>query len=99
MSNPILEQKREQLQQRLPDLRQRYGVNELWLFGSYVRNEQTTTSDLDVLVTFHEPPTLFQFVYLKDELSELLAVPVDLVMESGLKPHVRQRIMHELIAV
>lgn len=99
MSNQTLEQKREQLRQALPQLQEQYGIDQMWLFGSYVRDEQTTASDLDVLVTFHEPPTVFQFVYIKDELSELLAIPVDLVMESGLKPHVRQRIMPELVAV
>ncbi len=99
MNNPTLEQKREQLRQALPYLQEQYGIAQMWLFGSYVRDEQTTASDLDVLVTFHQPPTLFQFVYLKDELSELLAIPVDLVMESGLKPHVRQRITAKLVAV
>jgi uncharacterized protein len=97
--NPILEAKRTQLQQQLPYLRQRYGVDHLWLFGSYVRQEQTASSDLDILVTFQRTPTLFEFVYLKDELSDLLGLPIDLVMESGLKPHVRQRILPELVAV
>ncbi len=99
MNDLFLEQKQQQLRQLLPDLRERYGVVQMWLFGSYVRQEQTDASDLDILVAFDEAPTLFQFVYLKDELSEALAMPVDLVMESGLKPHIRQRITPELIAV
>lgn len=57
MSNPILEQKREQLREALPHLHEQYGIAQMWLFGSYVRNEQTTASDLDVLVSFHKPPT------------------------------------------
>lgn len=99
MNDLSLAQKQQQLRQLLPDLQKRYGVAQMWLFGSYVRQEQTDASDLDILVAFDEAPTLFQFVYLKDELSEALAMPVDLVMESGLKPHVRQRIIPELLAV
>ena len=38
----------DRLQAILPDLRQEYGVRDLWLFGSYVRAEQTANSDLDV---------------------------------------------------
>lgn len=100
MSKAILEQKRNQLQQLLPDLRQRYGVTEMWLFGSYVRNEQTPDSDLDVLVSFdNEHLTLIQFIELQLELSDELGVKVDLVEREGLKPYIGTQVLQEIITV
>ena len=44
-----------------------------------------------------EYPSLLEFVQLEDELSERLGVKVDLVMKSGLKPRIGQRILQEVI--
>lgn len=87
------------LQAHLPELRKKYHVKSLGIFGSYVRGEQSTTSDLDLLVEFSEPPSLFEFVALRDHLSELLGVEVDLVMRSALKPAVRKQILSEVVPV
>jgi predicted nucleotidyltransferase len=64
-----------------------------------VRNEQGPESDLDILVTFSEPPGLIQFVALENHLSDLLGVDVDLVMKTALKPHLGERILHEVVPV
>lgn len=97
--SPCLLQKKRLLREALPDLRRRYGVGDLWLFGSHVRGEDDEESDLDVLVAFNEPPTLFQFVRLTDELSALLDMPVDLVMKSALKPRIGERILAEIVPI
>ena len=91
---------RDDIQQRLrpqlPQLRQRYGVTALSLFGSYSRGEQTATSDVDLLVQIDNPTlTLFQFVELRDQLTDLLGVPVDLVEKATLKPSISERILQE----
>jgi predicted nucleotidyltransferase len=49
----------ETLRKQLPLLAERYQVESLGVFGSDVRHEQRSDSDLDVLVTFHDPPRLF----------------------------------------
>ncbi|MCB8922882.1 MAG: nucleotidyltransferase family protein [Ardenticatenaceae bacterium] len=95
-----LEEMRTCLQQYLPDLRQRYGVRNLWLFGSYVRAEQTENSDLDVLVTFENPHlSLVQFIQLEQELCALLGIKVDLVEREALKPTIGQHILQEVVAI
>jgi uncharacterized protein len=76
----------EVLRQHLPQLRAQYHVDTLQTFGSYVRAEQTAASDLDLLVTFTETPSLLEFIALENYLSDLLGVKVDLVMASALKP-------------
>jgi len=83
------------LKEELPLLRTQYYVTTLEVFGSYVRNEQTPKSDLDILVTFSKAPSLFKFIELEDSLSELLGVKVDLVMRSSLKTNIGRRILAE----
>jgi predicted nucleotidyltransferase len=87
------------LRERLPELAEEFHVRSLEVFGSYVRDEQTPKSDLDVLVTFEQAPGLFELVELRDRLSDVLGVPVDLVMKTALKPRLKQRILDEAIPV
>ena len=79
------------------ELRERYGVTWIGVFGSYVRDKQTAGSDVDVLVTFKTPPSLLEFVALEDYLSDLLSTEVDLVMRDALKPHLSRRILDEVV--
>ncbi len=89
----------EDLRRLYPVINERYKVASLGVFGSYVRKEQDEESDLDVLVTFHETPSLLRFVELENFLSDELGVKVDLVMRDALKPEIGRRIMHQVIAV
>ncbi|GIV63974.1 MAG: nucleotidyltransferase [Bellilinea sp.] len=79
----------------LPLLREKYHVRTLEVFGSYVRGEEEAESDLDLLITFDQVPTLFQFVHLENFLSDELGVKVDLVMKDSLKPGIGKRILEE----
>ncbi len=83
------------LKEELPLLKTQYNVATLEVFGSFVRNEQESNSDLDILVSFSKAPSLFKFIELEDYLSELLGVKVDLVMRSSLKPNIGQKILAE----
>ncbi len=87
------------LHSALPDLADRYAVKSLAVFGSYVRNEQRSDSDLDVLVEFDRTPTLFDLVHLADELSERLGVKVDLVPKQSLRHTIGQRILAEAVPI
>ena len=84
------------LQSRLPELRQTYGVSALGIFGSYAAGQAGPGSDLDLLVEFDRAPTLFQFVRLERQLSQMLGVKVDLAMKSALKPEIGQRILRQV---
>src|SRR6476469_3391545 len=78
-------------------LQERYKVSELGIFGSYVRQEQTETSDVDLLVEFSEIPSLLKFIHLENYLSDNLGVRVDLVHKAGLKPRIGERILKEVV--
>jgi len=98
-AQPDLEEIRRTLQEHLPQLHNRYQVRSLGLFGSYVRGEEGSRSDLDILVEFERAPTFFQFIELEDDLSRLLGIKVDLVMKSALKPRIGEQILSEVVAV
>jgi hypothetical protein len=95
--SPALEKLFQTLRGHLPELRERYKVKTLGLFGSRVRADPRTRSDLDVLVEFSEPPSFFEFLDLQDYLSDLSGIRVDLVMKSALKPTIGQRILSEVV--
>ncbi|MFH0728095.1 MAG: nucleotidyltransferase family protein [Pseudomonadota bacterium] len=90
---------KEKLRQQLPLLKERYQVMSLGIFGSYVRIEQIPGSDLDLLVSFQEPPGLLKFIEMENYLSDLLGVKVDLVMRDALKPKIGERILKEVALV
>ena len=92
-----LEEIQQWLVQNRSLLQERYKVQELGIFGSYVRQEQTETSDVDVLVEFSETPSLLKFVNLENYLSDNLGVKVDLVHKAGLKPRIGERILAEVV--
>ncbi len=81
----------------LPDLKSRYKLKSLGLFGSYVRNEQKEGSDLDMLVSFYEKPSLFKYIELENYLSDTLHAKVDLVMKEALKSNIGKRILNEVV--
>lgn len=77
------------------EIRVRFGVASLGVFGSRVRGEATDDSDFDVLVEFTRP-TFRNYMGLKRFLEGLVGVPVDLVSASALKPLLREHILHEV---
>ena len=94
-----LEEIKRILSEHKAELRTRYGVKAIGVYGSYVKGEEGEESDVDVLVEF-EPETrigLLKFVNLEDYLGTLLGVKVDLVMKSALKPRIGKRILREVV--
>ncbi|MDB9249168.1 nucleotidyltransferase family protein [Halorubrum ezzemoulense] len=87
------------LAQLKPKLEQEYPISELGIFGSYARGEQESDSDLDLLVAFDKPVTLFDLVRLENELAEELGIEVDLVTKDSLKPRIETRVCDELVTV
>lgn len=85
----------ETLRRMLPDLKARYKVRSLALFGSYARGDQTAESDIDILVDF-DPSIGLRFIDLANELEAALGKPVDLVSSRGVKPRYMAYIEQDL---
>jgi predicted nucleotidyltransferase len=77
----------------------RMGVARLCLFGSAARGQADAESDLDFLVAFEGTADYDRYITLKFFLEDLLGKPVDLVMETALKPRIRSRVESEMVRV
>lgn len=79
-------------------LNKEFDVTEIGLFGSYIRGEATSESDLDILISLKPEHSvgLIKFNTLKDFLSDLLNIKVDLVLKDGIKPALKKYILSEV---
>ncbi|TCK02516.1 nucleotidyltransferase family protein [Phorcysia thermohydrogeniphila] len=77
------------LQKHEEKLKGKYKIKTLKIFGSYAVGKQTESSDLDVIVTFKEAPTLLEFLSLKEYIENLVKLKVDLVTENAISPYIR----------
>ena len=96
-----LEEIKARLEQLKPTLREKFGVETIGVFGSYVHGEQKRGSDVDVLVEFSEDARVgfFKFLDLEEFLSRKLGVKVDLVTKGALKPYIGERILQEVVMI
>lgn len=83
------------LKEKKQYLSEHFYVSKIGIFGSYSRNEQTTESDIDILVEFSKPVG-FEFLDLKEYLEELFDKRVDLVTINALKPIMKDEILNEV---
>jgi uncharacterized protein len=74
------------------------GIDQIGIFGSFVRGEEKPESDIDVLVNINSDSTLtlFTLVDIELRLSERLNRRVDLVIKSDLKPDIGRHILAEV---
>lgn len=66
------------------DYLKQYNPQFIGLFGSYARMEQTSKSDIDILVSFRNGISLLKLIRLENELSERLGIKVDLITEGAI---------------
>ena len=87
------------LKSRIEEIRQRFSVRNLSIFGSIARDESTDDSDVDVLVVLNREGSFDLFMDLKLYMEDLLGVKIDLVTDKTLRPQVHRVTEQELIHV
>ncbi|MEA5517222.1 nucleotidyltransferase family protein [Nodularia sp. UHCC 0506] len=90
---------RQVLSLQKQSLCENYQITEIGIFGSYARGEETEASDIDILVDYETAPTFIMLVELRDYLSQLFGLKVDIVTKNGLKPRMRERVLSEAIYI
>ena len=78
------------------EIKERFCVKRIGLFGSFVRGEETETSDIDVLVEF-EDPTFRNFMNLAFFLEDLFGRRVDLLTPEGISHRIRPYVEKEVV--
>jgi predicted nucleotidyltransferase len=81
------------------ELREKFGVESLALFGSVARDEARPDSDVDLLVEFNRPVGLFGLAALQQRLESLFGCKVDLGTPHSLRPGMKERVLQEAIHV
>ncbi|AAB99218.1 TPA: nucleotidyltransferase family protein [Methanocaldococcus jannaschii] len=81
-------------------LKEKYKVKSIAIFGSYAREEQKETSDIDILIDYYEPISLLKLIELENYLSDLLGIKVDLITKNSIhNPYVKKSIEEDLIYI
>ncbi|OKY77556.1 MAG: Minimal nucleotidyltransferase [Candidatus Methanohalarchaeum thermophilum] len=73
------------------------GASYVAIFGSHIKGNETSSSDVDVLVEFSEPKTLIDVVRIERELSDLIGKDVDLVTKKSLSPLISKNLEKEAL--
>ena len=87
---------KEIVQKNKEDLKEKYGLKEIGIFGSYAKGMQNENSDIDMLVEVERPMGIVKFIKLGNYLSQLLGIKVDLVTKKALKPYIGEQILQEV---
>ncbi|MBF0606544.1 MAG: nucleotidyltransferase family protein [Candidatus Magnetobacterium sp. LHC-1] len=85
------------LNEHQKELKNRFGITGIGIFGSFARGEQTPDSDLDVLVSMDKSVSLLEWAGAVNYLSSLLGIKVDVVPVEDIRPELKQVIMEEVI--
>jgi predicted nucleotidyltransferase len=96
-----LEEVKKILKKHKAEVSRKYRVNEIGIFGSFVRGEQKNRSDIDILVEF-EPrniPGLLKLIEMEMYLEKLLRKKVDVVIKSGIRSELKKGILKEVVYI
>jgi len=96
---PGLESIKKILAEHSKELREKYKIIEIGIFGSYIRGEQKRKSDIDILVEFDEPVSLLGLVSAENFLKDILGIKVDLIPKKDVRPELRERILKEVVYI
>ena len=88
---------REEIQNTIIEYLRSYNPEFVGLFGSFARKENSTSSDIDILVSFYSNYSLLQLIKMENDLTDKLGIKVDLVTTGSLQnQRIRERIMNDL---
>jgi len=94
-----LEEIKKILAQHREEIRKKYKVKEIGIFGSYVRGEQKKRSDVDIIVEFEEPVSLLKLVSLENFLKEIIGVKVEVIPKRDIRLELKEIILKEAIYI
>ncbi len=68
-----------EIQNKVMPIAQKYNISEIYLFGSYARNEANEKSDVDLAINSNSIHGLLQLISFKNDIKEALSLPVDVL--------------------
>lgn len=89
----------EKHRKKIEELCEEYDIEFLAVFGSTAREEDTSDSDIDLLVRFSTPVSLYKLVRIERKFSELLNKNVDLVTENSLHSYIAENVRDDMTVI
>jgi len=88
------------LRKHLPEIKTKYKVKEIGIFGSRIKGTARKKSDIDILVEFEDGHKTFDnYMDLKFYLEDLFGCKVDLVLKGALKEEIKSNVLSEVVYV
>lgn len=87
------------LRQHKPIMKERFGISEISLYGSFARDEATNDSDIDVVVKFDGNPSARSYFGAQFYIEDLSGRKVDLARMHELRKEIRPYVDRDLINV
>ncbi len=81
------------------EILEKYKIKEINLFGSFVRGQENENSDMNFLVEFKTPITIFKPFNLMNELGKIFMRKVEVVSFKALKPLIKENILKEAMCI
>jgi uncharacterized protein len=86
-----------EISQKTMPVLHKYGILSASVVGSVARGQQTSKSDIDIVIDVIQPISLLIFARIKLELEEILQTKVDLIERSAIKPSIRKYLLEDEI--
>jgi hypothetical protein len=81
------------------ELEEKYKIKSIALFGSYIKDEQTEQSDIDLLVEYTETVGLLHIAATENYLSDILGVKADIVPKKSVRKELKDVIFNEAVQI
>lgn len=85
------------IQKHKDEIREKYKVKKIGVFGSYIRGVQTPKSDIDILVSFNETISLLKLAGLEIYLEDILGVKTEVVPKEDIRQELRKNILESVV--
>lgn len=89
----------KEIKERVISFLKECGAKKISIFGSYVRGEATSESDLDIIAEFDESISLLDIVSFEMDLSEQIGIKVELLTEKAISPYIIEEVLEEAIVI
>jgi len=81
-------------------IKQKFAIEKIGIFGSFITGKEKTSSDIDILIEFESDRTTFKnYMGLKFYLEDHFHRKVDLIIIENIKPLLRESILREAVYV
>ena len=75
----------DEIAERVKPIAEKYGIEKVYLFGSYARGEATEDSDVDLFISYKKLMGMFSIGGIYSDCEEIFGKSVDIVSERGIK--------------